>query len=785
MCARQKILRLFLFSLVTISLVLAYGLALGAVWRVDGQNGIDSTDCSRGTSWARAFKTIQKAIDCAATGDAIWVKKGNYEITSPIEVNKEVAIYGGFSGIEKELTQRDWKTNTTTVDGRNLVRCFTVTATTTIDGFTITRGYSTGDGGAIYADLETVLSTTNCIFTYNKAGRLGGAIHCVNLVFVQDCFFSDNEASSSGGAISTSGYAEVKADRCTFVRNRAESGGAISGGGEESEATNSIFAGNTATRCSAIDGFFRWFYVGHCTFIGNYASDSAVCRLPEAFHTRSKVGGSIFWDNRSQTGDVFLLPTPAVYGTDIQGGHPDPGSGNINSDPRLVNPGFWLDKNNTPDNSLDDVYVVGGDFHLKPDSPCIPGNMGAVPYAPCALNAKFQQADLVQGMTYYTDRTYTLTSVPSKYLGLDMIKTPNDDRASTDTSGYLKFEMPDNGTVYVAYDRRATSLPNWMSGFTNTGDTISTSMSTQGYFRVYRKAYGAGSCVDLGGNYAPGSSTEYRSNYIVFYNPTTAACTLAPRFQKTTLTQGMTYYADRSYTLTSVPSEYLGLDTIKTPNDDRYRTDASGYLTFTMPWRATSLPTWMSGFTNTGDTITTSLSTQGYLKVYKMSYTAETCVDLGGNEAAGSSTEERSNYIVFYRAAAPPPKEVIVDNGDSGTSSTGTWLLSGGEGSYGTQSVYSKSGSTYTFSASVTGPHDVYMWWTWYASRCTSVRVEIYNGATLLGTVYVNQQVSAKGASWNKLGSYQFDGHAKVVIQATSSSCSTCADAVKFLSTPP
>ncbi|GAG82065.1 unnamed protein product, partial [marine sediment metagenome] len=34
---------------------------------------------------------------------------------------------------------------------------------------------------------------------------------------------------------------------------------------------------------------------------------------------------------------------------------------------------------------------------------------------------------------------------------------------------------------------------------------------------VYSKAYSAGACVDLGGNYGPGSSGGTRSNYIVFY----------------------------------------------------------------------------------------------------------------------------------------------------------------------------------------------------------------------------------------------------------------------------
>jgi hypothetical protein len=124
---------------------------------------------------------------------------------------------------------------------------------------------------------------------------------------------------------------------------------------------------------------------------------------------------------------------------------------------------------------------------------------------------------VAEGVEYYTDRGYTLTAVPSEYLGFDMIKTPNDDRTLTAAEGYLIFEMPSGGMVYVAFDSRAASLPDWMDGFSDTGDRIYTSLSTQPYLEVYGKAYTEGECVDLGANKAPGSSSETRSNYIVLY----------------------------------------------------------------------------------------------------------------------------------------------------------------------------------------------------------------------------------------------------------------------------
>ena len=124
--------------------------------------------------------------------------------------------------------------------------------------------------------------------------------------------------------------------------------------------------------------------------------------------------------------------------------------------------------------------------------------------------------------------------------------------------------------------------------------------------------------------------------------------------------------------------------------------------------------------------------------------------------------------------------EVILDNGGVGTTAAGSWLVSLASQPYGTNSVYSKSiGATYTYQASVSGPQDVYMWWTVYSNRSTSVPVEIYDGATLLGTVNVDQ--TRNGGQWNLLGSYTFSGPARVVIVSTSSTKTTCADAVRFL----
>jgi hypothetical protein len=135
----------------------------------------------------------------------------------------------------------------------------------------------------------------------------------------------------------------------------------------------------------------------------------------------------------------------------------------------------------------------------------------------CILDSRFQQTILTNNIVYYTDRDYRLTGIPSKYIGMDMIQTPNDDRNRNADSDYLTFNMPYDGMVYVAFDSRATNLPGWMSGFSNTGDRIYTSLSSQPYLTVYQKSYAQSDCVNFGANKAPGFSGDVVSNYIVFW----------------------------------------------------------------------------------------------------------------------------------------------------------------------------------------------------------------------------------------------------------------------------
>jgi polygalacturonase len=141
--------------------------------------------------------------------------------------------------------------------------------------------------------------------------------------------------------------------------------------------------------------------------------------------------------------------------------------------------------------------------------------------------------NLQNGHPAYIDRSYTFTNVAS-YGGMKYIVTANDDKSATGPS-FLQFDVNKAVDVYVAYDQRTTSLPGWLSGWTDTGTVVST---TDGTLKVYRRSFPIGT-ITLGGNAM--ETTGARSMYGVLVSdkpipdpwdqvPEIVAKIISPRF---------------------------------------------------------------------------------------------------------------------------------------------------------------------------------------------------------------------------------------------------------------
>ncbi len=276
----------------------------GGPWHVS-VNGNDDKD---GQSWTNAKRNIQTAIDLASDGDEIWVAEGTYVQSLGLGIDEEISIYGGFNGTETQLNQRDWETNTTTIDGDNIeyISCFYIwDDCSTIDGFTITGAGENSGGTGIFCSggTTTIANCTiddnftgitcwssssptidNCTFSgnghiyYNVYQGAGISISLSSSATISNCVFSDTTTAQCGISCGSSGAVSITG--CTFDNNTSPKGSGIYCFGSSGainiadcvfteNTANGIVTGGAAIHCNSLSSTFT---IESCLFSGNAAS---------------------------------------------------------------------------------------------------------------------------------------------------------------------------------------------------------------------------------------------------------------------------------------------------------------------------------------------------------------------------------------------------------------------------------------------------------------------------------------------------------------------------------
>ena len=146
-----------------------------------------------------------------------------------------------------------------------------------------------------------------------------------------------------------------------------------------------------------------------------------------------------------------------------------------------------------------------------------------------------------------------------------------------------------------------------------------------------------------------------------------------------------------------------------------------------------------------------------------------------------TSTCADAVWIKRIDAGSPPAATTIIDNRAAATSFTGSWAVSGATNAYGSDSVWSRDGATFSwlFTAPQSAPYKLSMWWTGWPSRSPSVPVTIEHAA---GTSQIVIDQQAEAAIWKPLGAYSFTAGTtyRVTITSQPGPSSTSADAVRF-----
>ena len=360
----------------------------------------DALGLDDGTSWINAFTDLQDALvfaDAICIPTEIWVARGTYapagsggSRTATFTLSANTTLYGGFSGSETLASQRDTDpaTNATILTGDlngndagasnrtensyHVVTASGAPASAVLDGFTITAGNADGvspndRGAAIFIETGAAV-IRNCHITNHTAQ--GGAVYIRSASPTFDlCTFHDNSAAF-GGAVFTYVSSTPVFNRCLFRKNNAtNSGGAVYSSSSAAPVfANTAFTGNSATNyggavyASGADPELINCTVTQNTAAGNGGGIGAI------FASVPTIGNSILWNNTDaggadETAQLYLDATSAaVTGHTCLAGLDEPlGAGNINTDPRFVD----------PDGADDIPGTADDDLRLASDSPCI------------------------------------------------------------------------------------------------------------------------------------------------------------------------------------------------------------------------------------------------------------------------------------------------------------------------------------------------------------------------------------------------------------------------------
>jgi hypothetical protein len=365
----------------------------------------NSSGDNDGSSWENAYTDLQDALTNATAGDQIWVADGTYKPTTGTDreasfvISNDVKVYGGFSGGETELAERNIEQSVTILSGDigtandntdnsyHVVDISEGNSNTLLDGFTITQGNAddfsedNNYGGGIYASNSSVV-LTNLTITKNNAlfgagmyssnsqnqlsniqfldnniltfGDGGGFYSTGSADSLSNVTFGYNFAANKGGGIFST-RSNLNLNNVEFLANRAGSNG---GGIYNNLASNLALSDSVFLDNSALNRGGGVFNAGNSPelevkisdtiFKGNVADVGGGIYNQQTDTTSNTVINSLFEDNYSRVGAGIYNEnsSPSIINSTFVDNLSQYGSGvasvgDSEDQPNIINSIFW------------------------------------------------------------------------------------------------------------------------------------------------------------------------------------------------------------------------------------------------------------------------------------------------------------------------------------------------------------------------------------------------------------------------------------------------------------
>jgi hypothetical protein len=323
------------------------GITIPAIIYVDSSA---TSGTKNGASWANAFIDFQDAIDNPYGTTEIWVAKGTYyptkdhtgnaSPTDPRDKNFHMAadmqLYGGFTGTETELSQRDWKANPTILSGDfnandvvtgggstlsitgNSENAFHVlitanlTSAAFLEGFHVRGGWATfaaefnyagelfaseGYGGGMYNSSSSPM-IKNTTFFGNCAKNQGGGLYNMNSSspHIINSALTHNFANNGGGMYNINLSAPIISNSNISYNKTLKWGGGVYNSFSSPSIVNSIFVENSAEIGGGLYNSRSSPIINNATFQGNSATSNGG-GLYNRESSSPSIVNSIFWEN--------------------------------------------------------------------------------------------------------------------------------------------------------------------------------------------------------------------------------------------------------------------------------------------------------------------------------------------------------------------------------------------------------------------------------------------------------------------------------------------------------